>query len=827
MKEILNRYKIHLYILGLILLISAAFVPEAIKGKVLQQSDITHYKGAASEITQYRDNANERIIWTNSQFGGMPTYLISGLASKVPLIHLRQPKTPLTWEKIFLYLFCGYIMLISFGVRPWLALVGAIGIAFATENITIISVGHNTKSIAIAYLPLVVAGVQYLFKKRHLLGLALLSAGLGLQILSNHLQITYYGGILILIYFIFQLIAHIREKKLKDFFIASAFSVFGLILAVGANSLPLMLTNEYSAYTMRGDNELTLKKENGKVTEITSVNSGLPKSYTFSYSFGWTDVPALIIPNYSGGDSDKLGLYYGDIGSTSGPKYIGAGMFVLMVIGFFVLTGPIRWWLLSTILLTIPLTMGQNHFVWLNDFFYDYVPLYNKFRSPSMMIVLVQISGGILAMVGLEKLFSLPKNDPIVLKKIKYAGFGTLGVVIILTFFSSMFNDFNSNPKYDEVTGQIAYDSDTRYAQQLAERQGGKATQAQIDSFKSQLSESRIDLMKKDGQRSIFFMALIFLMVWLYYKGKIDVKYTILIIGILITLDMWTVGKRYMSDKDFKKKSRVANAVLPTETDRIIMQDKSHHRVLDLTVNPMNSSVPCYFHKNIGGYSAVKMRRYQDIWTWYLNDDLYNGRVNDNGLINMLNTKYIIYPNRQQQGSAPLYFVNQGALGNAWFVPDYKIVENADSAVVNLDGLDPQNMAIIEGKYESMITKVPTFDSSASIKLTNYHPEKMTYESNSSTGGLAIFSEIYYDKGWNAYIDNTEVEHVCANYILRGLQIPSGKHTVEFRFEPKTYALGSMLSNVFSGIIFLLIIAGLGLWVKSNFISSSEETSNK
>lgn len=812
MKELLLKNKIHLYILGIIFLISAAYVPEAFEGKQLQQSDITQYKGAAAELTDYRNNKDEIILWTNSQFCGMPTYLISGLASHIALKHLRFPKKPYTWEKIFLYLFCGYIMFLSFGARPWVALIGAIGLGLATENLIIITVGHNTKALAIAYLPLIIAGANYLFKKKYLLGLNLFAIGLGLQILVNHLQITYYTGILVGLFFVFKFIKAIQEKTFKDYAVAFALSILGLCLAVGANALPLLLTNEYSKHTIRSKTELTLVKENGEIKTPEKISTGLTSDYAFAYSTGWTDMIATFIPNYSGGDSDRLGLYYGDIGSTSGPKYMGAVFFLLAVIGFVFYKGIEKWWLLAGILLTMVLSMGGNHFVGFNQWVFDTVPLYNKFRAPSMMMVLMQVCIGILAVLGIEAILNADRKDPEVLNKLKYAGIGVGAFLVLVVFFSGIFNDFNSNPKYDSNTGQVVYDSDTRYAQMIIQRNSQQPTQQAIDRIKESMAEQRIEEMKKDGYRTFFFVIAAFFVLWFAYKQKLETKWALLILGLLVTLDMWTVGKRYLSGDDFKSKAAVQNAVMPNNADLAIEQDTSYYRVLDLTVNPLASTRTSFFHYSLGGYNAAKMRRYQEIWNWYLTQDLQQGKVQNNAILNMLNTKYIIFNGRDNSG--PQYTINPQAFGNAWFVNTVQQVANPDSAIIALGRLQNKNVAIVEGKY-TVNTNLNQPDSLASIVLTSYHPEHMVYKSVNENSAIALFSEMYYNDGWNAYIDGSKVDHFCANYVLRGLEIPKGEHTIEFKFEPATYTLGKTISNASSGAIFLLLIGSLVFGIRN------------
>lgn len=819
MKSIFNKYKSHIYALLVLTIISVVFVPDSFQGKQISQSDITQYKGAATEHYKYSKN-DELILWTNSQFGGMPTYMISGVSNQVLLKVLRIPQQPRPWATIFLYLICGYVMFIAFGARPWVAVIGAIGLGFATENLIILTVGHNTKALAIAYLPVILAGANYLFKKRYILGFNLIAIGMGLQVLVNHLQITYYTGILVGLFFLFQLIKHIKEKRIKDFGLASVLALLGVGLALGANSLPLLLTNEYAKHTIRAKSELTLTKENGKIAKAEKVSSGLTPSYAFSYSTGWTDIMATIIPNYSGGDSDRLGLYYGDIGSTSGPKYMGAAFFLLMIIGFVLYNGIEKWWLLTGLVVAIVLSMGGNHFTGINNFLFDNLPLYNKFRAPSIIMAIMQVCVGLMAILGLEQILQA-KNDEATTKKIKYAGFGALGFIIILTFFSGIFNDFNSNPKYDEVTGQVAFDSDTRYAQVSLQRSGQQVTQQGIDRVKEMLSEQRIEEMKKDGFRSIFFAGAVFLLLWFTYKRKVELKWAILGVGLLVLADMWFVGKRYMSSDDFKSKRVVENTVPPNSADLAIQQDKGTYNVLDLTVNPLASTRTSYFHKSLGGYNAAKLRRYQETWDWYLIDDLRNGKVMGNSILNMLNTKYIIFPNRQQQNAEPQYTINPESNGNAWFVSKVVEVANADSAIKSLENLNTKTTATVESKF-GIQTSTFSSDSSATIEITSYHPEHMVYESNNSADGFAVFSEIYYSDGWKAYINNQPVDHVCVNYILRGLKLPKGKNKVEFKFEPDTYATGKMISNISSGAILLLLVLSLGFWIRKKLQEDTE-----
>lgn len=816
----LKKYKNYLIAILVLTTISALFVPSNFSGKSPEQSDIIQYKGAASEIKYYKKEFDEKIHWTNSLFSGMPTYVIAGEASSKFISSLILPSTPKLWSILFKYFICIFFLLIAFKVRPWLAMIGAIGMALATENLTILEVGHITKARAISYLPLILAGCHWLYRKKWLLGLTVLSVGFGLQIYSNHLQITYYGGLLIILYFLFQFINSIRKGNIRTFAIAGGLAALGAIIALGANSLNLLILQEYAEVSIRGKSEITITKDGSSASE--NIKDGLTKDYTFSYSNGWPDIAATIIPNYAGGDSDKLGLYYGGIGSTSGPKYIGATIFILMILGLVLIKGPKKWWLVTTMIITIILSMGGNHFTGINNFMYEHFPLYNKFRAPSMMMVLVQISAGLLAILGVEKLLSNPEEAKADFKKLKIASISGIGVLILLTFTGTLLNDFSSTPKYNEQ-GIVEYDADTRYAQMVIQRQGAQPTQQNIDRFKDQLVEMRLDAMKKDGYRSIFFALAILVVLWLGFLNKIENRYVLILLGLLVTADLWFVGKRYLDHKEFKKKRTLEQPFQPYQVDLEILKDKSYYRVLDLTQSTLNSNRCAYFHKSIGGYSAAKIRRYQDLWDWHLIDDLQKGNIMDNGILSMLNMKYFIYPNQQQQGGPPRYGQNPKALGNAWFVPNISIVDNADSAILALGELNTAKYGIVEKEHADRISTNSSLDSSARISLLSYHPEKLEYEYTSAEESNIAFSEVYYDKGWKAYLDGEEIPYFRLNYIIRGIKAPAGNHKVTFKFEPETYKLGKTISSAFGIVIYILLVASIFMWVRREFFTKQNE----
>ena len=805
MKELFQHYKIHLFILLAICAISFAYVPEVLDGKVLAQSDITQYKGAAKEFIEYRDKG-ERILWTNAQFSGMPTYQISGVAGENPMKHLRIPKKPLTWEKIFLLLFCSYLMFLSFKVKPWLALVGSVGMAFVTGNMTVIEAGHNTQALAIAYAPLIIGGVQYLFRKKWLIGFNMVAIGMALQLVVNHVQISYYTGIIIAIWMAFQLVWHIQKKEIKHYAMVAGIAVGAVIIGVGANSLNLMLTKEYLDHTIRGKSEITIERSGQEKAEAPS--DGLARWYAFQWSNGWDDVAAMFIPNYAGGGANT-GLYYGALPFTSGPQYMGIAIIFLCVLGFLSVKDRSKWWLLTAVLLAIALSMGKNNFVWLNDFFFENVPFYNKFRAPTMALTIVQLCLPIMAVFALRNFLESEDKDA-QWKSLKIAGISVGGFLIILTFFSGSFNDFKTPRTIDPISGQVLEDRD----QQTADRY-----KVPVDQFWAQVVPQRIELMKKDGYRSIFFAAAIFVLLWLYFKGNLNSKITIALVGVLVLVDFWGVDKRYLSSDNFKTARQIDSEVSPSRADLAIMQDKSYYRVLDLTQSTMSSTRASHFHKSIGGYNAAKLRRYQELFDWYIYDELKKGKIMESQLLNMLNMKYVTYPVEKAEMQ---YAQNPNANGNAWFVQEIKKVKDANEAILAMADLNTKSTALIEEKFSEQVPASSfELDSSASIKLMSYHPEELVYKSNSSKDGYIVFSEIYYPDGWNAYIDNQKVDHAQVNFVLRGLAVKAGQHEIKFKFEPETYTKGRTISLASSGIIYLILAASLFIGIRNELKSQA------
>jgi hypothetical protein len=819
MKNIFEKYKIYLLHIIILAAVAYAYVPEVLSGKTIVQSDVVQYKGMATEILEYDKVEGEGPLWTNSQFGGMPSYQISMKGHDNPVKKLMKPSFHHPFNKIFIAMVCAYIMFLAFGVSHWLALIGAFAIAFSTNNLIILEAGHNTKMQAIAYAPLVIAGLKLLLKKRWLLGINILAVGTALEVASNHIQITYYVAIIVVIWMIAELYKAITAGELKTYFKAAGIAAVIAVLALAINSQNMLLSQEYAKTTIRGKSDLTMSKVKAVENE-NKAKDGLDYDYAYQWSNGWADVMALIIPNYAGSGSsvdlgsgsvlEDIGLpkdalekypfaYWGSLPFTAGPVYFGASMFLLFIVGFIFSKGPIKWWILVAFILSIAMSMGKNNFVWLNDFLFNNLPMYNKFRAPTMALTIAQICLPILAIVGLSQFLEEEKDSKEVLKKLKIAGISVGAFLVILTFMSGMFTDFGHYIE-DPATGQIVKDYDKEVYDQYKIEPG-----YQIDARK--------ELIKKDGLRSLFFVGAIFLLLWFYTKNKIQKQYVLLGIAFCIVVDLWTVDKRFLNNDDFQKKRKVENYVAPTQIDLDIMKDKSYYRVLDLQGNPMSNARTSYFHKSIGGYHAAKLRRYQELYDWHIQDDMVANNLFGSNALNMLNTKYII---GQGQDNKASYQQNPNALGNVWFVQNVEMVENADSAILGLKKINPATTTVVESKYEESISSTSiAYDSSATISLTSYHPEKMTYTSNSSEDGIAIFSEIYYPYGWNAYIDNEKVDYFCANYIIRGLSVPKGKHDIEFRFEPEAYSKGKTIMMTGNAILYLMLIGSLGFWIFS------------
>ncbi|MCX6270219.1 MAG: YfhO family protein [Bacteroidetes bacterium] len=779
--------------------ITLAYFNPLLQGKSLRQSDIIHFKGVSKEIADYRAQYGKEPLWTNSLFGGMPAFQISTVYpsnlttyfDKILLAGLPHPA-----NLVFLYALGFFILLMVLGVNPWLAIAGAIGFSFSSYFFIILEAGHNSKAHAIGLMAPVIAGILLTYRGKYLMGGVLTALFLSLELAANHLQITYYLLITVLILSLAEFAMFVREKKLPDFFKAAAVLVIAALFAIGPNISNLWTTYEYSKYTIRGKSDLTSNKEN--------QTTGLDKDYATAWSYGVDETFTLLIPDFKGGSSNgslsrrsemykvlstnqapnpdqiikNIPLYWGPQPFTSGPVYVGAIFVFLFVLGLFLVKGPYKWGLLAATVVSVVLSWG-DHFPMVTNFFLDYVPGYNKFRAVSMILVIAELTIPLLGILGLQKLFSGEIDRKKAFRALKITLIITGGITLLFSLLPGAF--FNFVSPGDAQLKSSGYP----------------------DWFINALVADRETLLRNDAIRSLLFILLGAALVWSVIFEKLKKQYATIALILLVIIDMWAVNSRYLNNDSYVRKSEMQNPYEATPADEFILKDKDpDFRVLNLTVNTFNDASTSYFHKSIGGYHGAKLRRYQE---------LIENQISKNNMavLDMMNTKYFIMKGENNQPSVQ---PNMNALGNAWFVEQYKLVANADSEIVALTGFDPAKTAIVDKRFEQEIKGfAPGRDSLAGIKLTQYKPDYLIYESMNSKAGLAVFSEIYYDKGWNAFIDGKPAPYFRANYVLRAMIIPAGKHKIEFRFEPRSYYVGEKIA-LSSSILLIILVVGMILY---------------
>ncbi len=821
----------HILIIISFVVIGYLYFYPLLEGKDLPQMDNTHASGMAQELVEFEQQyPDEESQWTNSAFGGMPAYQIKGGKSNNLFLHLHRflrfnlPYT--TVAIIFIYLLCFYILMISLGYNYWLSFIGSVAFAFVTYNLDILITGHTSKTYAIAYMAPVIAGIILTYNKKYILGGIITMLGLGLEIASNHIQITYYLLLTVVIIGIVELVYSIREKQMKHFGIATATLLVAALLGVIPNLAKLWTTYEYGKYTTRGETILTSQKEKNKSED------GLDKDYALGWSLGIPETFSLMIPNARGGHTGRIGevpeamekvdanfkeavkeqnRYWGNQPFTGAPYYVGAIITFLFILGLFLVKGRLKWWVLIATILSILLAWGKN-FPPITDFFFHHVPFYNKFRTVTMSLVIAGLTMPLLAIAALKKIIDDPNIIRNQLKKF-FIAFGLTGGLCLLfliiphVFFNfitaeeqAYFNKFKSNPEYAEF----------------------------INGLIPNIEDARITIFRADVLRSFAFITLAAGIVLLFAYGKLKRNIMIGSVLFLVAIDLIVVDQRYVNSDHFVRKRQIKQQFEPTAADQFILKDKDpHYRVVNIARNPFTEVHTSYFHKSLGGYHGAKLRRYQDIIEHYLAPDIQalrtalqkekEGDQNQKpdiykildrlNVINMLNTKYIIY-NPQ---TMPL--INMKALGNAWFVNEYEIVENADKEMEALEFFNPKTTAIVHKEFEPEIKQLPKTEffslDSSEIRLTQYKANHLIYEAKTPKKKLAVFSEIYYPKGWQAYIDGKPTRHIRVNYILRALPVPAGSHKIEFKFEPKSYITGQKIALASSLIIGLLILGGI------------------
>ncbi len=795
------------------------FYPQ-LSGKVLPQMDYITAEGVSHETKIYHEQEHRDIPWTNALFGGMPTYHMGHSISKPSIFRYILFFLNHTFLKygttsgLFLYMLGFYILLLTFKINKWISSIGAAAFGLSSYNIIIIAAGHITKVYAIAFMPVVLAGFIMIYKRKYWLGSLTALLGLGLQMTTSHLQIVYYTALTVGIYAIFVFFWRLKENKIKDFGIATGIALIITILVVLPNIMTLWMNMEAAKYSIRGKGELSSQNDKG---------NGLDKEYALAWSYGIGETFSLLIPNIKGGASAPLGnypvamnkvspqykdiisqqgAYFGNQPFTSGPVYFGAIIMFLAVLGMFVVKDRIKWFLFTATIVSIILSWGKN-FGFVTDFLFNYLPLYNKFRTVSMALVIGSVTVPLLAMLAVNEIIENPQNLKANMDYLWIALGLTAGIALLFWLIPGFFNFYSKQEQ--------------SYFQELLKQ--SPQQNAQIQAVITQLGDARKALFRSDAIRSFAYILLSagVLLFYLLSKKK-DKNMTIALLGILIILDMFVIDRRYISGKDFIPKSQAQATFRPTGADQIILKDKDpYFRVLNIAVNTFNDATTSYYHKSIGGYHAAKLHIYQDVIEHYLSpyvqalqhglqDSTFNLQafIQSMPLLNALNTKYIIYnPN-------VFPIVNQYAYGNAWFVDNYLTVNSADEEIKKIGETNLQRTAVLNKQHVD-VSKLPDIqmagtDTLRNIKLTVYKPDILTFEVNSQKGGFIVFSDIYYPKGWIATIDDKPTEIYRVDYILRGLAVPPGQHIIKFSFRPKCVYLGKKLTLAGSIIVGLVLL---------------------
>jgi len=785
------------------IVITAIYLYPNFSGKVLNQSDVIQAEGGHAEVKKYKEKG-EQILWTNSMFSGMPTYQVklehNGNFVKRFILNPITQNLPSPFSIFFLCLVSGFLFFYALKFKPWVNLLATIVFTYSCFNIVSIEAGHLNKILALALMPAIWAGAVLIFDKKVIAGMVVSLLAVAMQLGFNHPQITYYTFLGLGIYFLYQLVLAIQSKQFKSLLISASVMVLSVGLGVGSNASLLWTTYEYADETIRGGSELSDAPNSGQ--------DGLDKDYAFSWSYGIGESVNLIIPNaYGGRSSEELSkksetykamiahgvqrsaadnfvkgapTYWGDQPFTGGPAYMGVIAFLFFL--YFMIAGRSsqRWWLLGIFVFSMLLSWGR-HLGGFSDFMFSYFPMYNKFRTPLMAMSLTLLCVAAGAGFGIMTLIENLKNDPAKESKRFFIVAGVLGgICLLIALAPALFLSFSNAEIDGSIKGMV----------------GGE--QWLLDAIQS----DRASLARADAFRSFIFVALTAGAVFLLNKNILKPQVFTAALALLVVIDMIGVDSRYLAPGDFKPRKSLTASASPA--DRLIMQDPDiHYRVFDVTRGPFADALPSLFHKSIGGYHAAKIRRYQDVIERHISKQ-------NMAVLDMLNAKYIIVAG---QDGAPQAMPNPDALGNAWFVSNFKWAATPDDEINGLTGLNPRTTAVISEKDKAYVSDVQTTpDSSASVKLVSYHPDRMKYESVSNAPRLAVFSEIYYNsgKGWEAYIDGQKAEHIRVNYILRALKVPAGKHSIEFVFEPKSFRTGTPISLVSSILLLTLALGGAG-----------------
>lgn len=797
-------------------IIALFYCKPALDGKVLQQSDVMHWKGMSKDIQDYRDSHDGVApLWTINMFSGMPGFQIATNNNNYLSYYANEAFSlfiPKPFSFFILACLGFYFLALILGANPWMAMTGAIAYAYSTYDPVIVSVGHDTKMLSIAYMPAALGGLVLIFRGRYWLGAAFTALFTSILIYQNHFQIVYYFAIMIAFMTVAHIILWIREKQVKHMVMALAIALGAGLTGIMTNAMMLMTTYDYSKATIRGGQaSLNLNDSTG----VKKNSGGLDTAYAFLYgSYGQAELMTLMIPDVYGGSPRPLGeesklvtvmqekglpsqfanqvyssfpAYWGEQPGHAGPVYLGALICFLFIFAMCYVKSAHKWWLFSVTILALLMSTGKNMAAF-NTFLFENLPLYNKFRAPAMILVIPQLSFCFLAVLALQQTFSAEINRDELFRKLKQAGLITAGLFAVAVLLYLSFDYTNSRDQYIQQQLSQIMTNDPGAAKDIVQA----------------AAADRQALFASDLMRSLFFAGAAFLLLFLYARNKIKAQHAVVAILLLTAFDIIPVGKRYLTNDNFLEPEENEAVFNPSAADMAILQDKEpNYRVFNLTQDVFNDAITSYHHQSVGGYHAAKLSLYQDLIENQLAKQPSNIQV-----LNMLNTKYFIVPDSSGQPQAQQ---NPGALGSAWLVPSIRFVTDARAEMKALDSFDPAKEAIVQESFKGAVPTAPLYDSSARIQLVQNDNDVVNYTFEAATPQFAVFSEVYYDRGWKAFIDGKEAPIVKTNYVLRGLAVPAGKHAIEFRFEPASYTMGRQITSISQVVLALLFLLALFL----------------
>ncbi len=804
----------HLIAVAVFALIAIIYCKPAFDGKVLQQSDVIHWKGMAQDLVKYKEKHGTYPLWNNNLFGGMPAYQVILETSNPITVGYFHPLFMLFLTKpvgyFFLLCLSFYFLSQVLKVRPWLGILGSIAYAYSTFSEIIVAVGHDTQMLALGYVPALLAAVWLIYQKKYWWGAALTALFSCLLIAQNHLQITYYFLIVALFMSIGFIIQWIKAKEYKHLILALSIAIVSGGIGAACNMVTLATTSDYSKATMRNGSLIL----DSTTATGTRQSSGLPIDYAFNWSYGKLETFTLVVPGiYGGGGGDRfpensnfiqkltekgasedqaqqiagqMGTYWGAQPFTSGPVYLGAVICLLFLFGIVYIKSPHKWWILAACVAAILMSWGKN-FSAFNTFLFNYLPLYNKFRVPTMTLVIPQLLFPVVAILGLQQFLFDDTDKAAAFKKFKLTAYITGGLIALLgLIYISL-----------DYTGLTDVQLKT-YLTQLMQGNAGESNSL-YEAFK----QDRQTIFGKDLIRTILFLLGTLLVLWLFVKDKLKTTYALAALVILSSLDVLTVGRRYLNENNFQDEADMnENYFKPTPAETTILKDTSYYRVLNLTQDVFNDAITSYHFHSVGGYHPAKLSIVEDLLNYQLRKQPINLKV-----LNMLNTKYILTENPQTHQAIPQ--INPEALGPVWFVKAIQFEKSPAAVMKDMNNFNPKDTALIEETNRSQINSSIQLDSTASIALVNNDNDFIEYRSASKTNQYAVFSEIYYDRGWKAYIDGKESPIIQTNYVLRGLAVPAGNHKITFEFKPTSFYNSSKAAFIASALVWLLLIAAV------------------